>query len=189
MCGEKNSPTANAAGRAGSPPRVRGKAISGASPRRAVGITPACAGKSACAASARGGLKDHPRVCGEKSRHRRRQACIRGSPPRVRGKAQQLSTACTWLRITPACAGKRTWLQLYAIARKDHPRVCGEKRQQLKKGDWEKGSPPRVRGKAAFKVWIFRPIWDHPRVCGEKSIVLKFNNVKMGSPPRVRGKD
>ena len=48
VCGEKNSPTANAAGRAGSPPRVRGKAISGASPRRAVGITPACAGKSAC---------------------------------------------------------------------------------------------------------------------------------------------
>ena len=46
VCGEKNSPTANAAGRAGSPPRVRGKGASEITVATCSGITPACAGKS-----------------------------------------------------------------------------------------------------------------------------------------------
>ena len=46
VCGEKNSPKNTAAGRAGSPPRVRGKAKSFTAFTFTCGITPACAGKS-----------------------------------------------------------------------------------------------------------------------------------------------
>ena len=92
------------------------------------------------------------------------------------------------LRITPACAGKRLWWVQWRKARRDHPRVCGEKlAAELEKARSE-GSPPRVRGKAcscsdtigesgitpayagksffALNERIFHE--DHPRVCGEK---------------------
>ena len=46
VCGEKNSPKNTAAGRAGSPPRVRGKDFFGFDCLFTHGITPACAGKS-----------------------------------------------------------------------------------------------------------------------------------------------
>ena len=52
----------------GSPPRMRGK-VSGQ--RRfygKAGITPAYAGKSKPYVCARKGVKDHPRVCGEKTK-------------------------------------------------------------------------------------------------------------------------
>ena len=52
-----------------------------------VRITPACAGKSRCwRLHGRHGW-DHPRVCGEKNRVQYQPARLRGSPPRVRGKA------------------------------------------------------------------------------------------------------
>ena len=51
----------------GSPPRVRGKVQRAKNSRPHAGITPACAGKSTCAASCRVKNRDHPRVCGEKT--------------------------------------------------------------------------------------------------------------------------
>ena len=51
----------------GSPPRVRGKALSAALLFRLCRITPACAGKSAFPPQNGHGFKDHPRVCGEKT--------------------------------------------------------------------------------------------------------------------------
>ena len=49
----------------GSPPRVRGTAISSLSWRAAPGITPACAGNSDFYESKGWMVGDHPRVCGE----------------------------------------------------------------------------------------------------------------------------
>ena len=147
MCGEKNSPTANAAGRAGSPPRVRGKAISGASPRRAVGITPACAGKREKRVEKIPQIWDHPRVCGEKVTRHRAGHPPRGSPPRVRGKVTRLYALADKEGITPACAGKSHIVRGLVKLVKDHPRVCGEK--PAWPAIWLRpvGSPPRVRGK------------------------------------------
>ena len=70
------------------------------------------------------------------------------------------------------------------------------------------GSPPRVRGKAAFErrfpvghgitparagkrseevtdLYLYE---DHPRACGEKSSFHSTAAAGVGSPPRVRGK-
>ena len=67
VCGEKALSTFSSRKNSGSPPRVRGKgqiAPLGAVP---VGITPACAGKRCVYSAQNQSLRDHPRVCGEKS--------------------------------------------------------------------------------------------------------------------------
>ena len=69
---------------------MRGKATIAAVIFGGVGITPAHAGKSACAANARGGLKDHPRTCGEKTVCVSKPESEKGSPPHMRGKGKIL---------------------------------------------------------------------------------------------------
>ena len=68
MRGEKKGSAAGSGPAKGSPPRARGKVHSSFGFCGAVGITPACAGKSlpikACACA----REDHPRVRGEKAR-------------------------------------------------------------------------------------------------------------------------
>ena len=56
--------------RVGSPPPMRGKASGDAVSDSVSGITPAYAGKSIYHVRQRLSAKDHPRLCGEKSRHR-----------------------------------------------------------------------------------------------------------------------
>ncbi len=153
-------------------------------------------------------LKDHPRVCGEKT-----SACVAGlrrggSPPRVRGKALAPSVDQILRGITPACAGKRTTPRIWCSMAQDHPRVCGEKHHFTVGYRRGIGSPPRVRGKdprgaARRQPGRITPACagksmplktgslqqrDHPRVCGEKFWLFFHSSAKWGSPPRVRGK-
>ena len=127
-------------------------------------------------------------MCGEKPVLRFSGLFPAGSPPRVRGKAFQIPVFFRSARITPACAGKSGLHHLIDVDRQDHPRVCGEKNLTLNYEDMQKGSPPRVRGKAFVAPHVYmhegitpacagkrlsgRPptaeLWDHPRVCGEK---------------------
>ena len=71
------------------------------------GITPAYAGKSHCFAVPRVDVKDHPRLCGEKSICFPRKSALPGSPPPMRGKDVKLSHSKFLHGITPAYAGKR----------------------------------------------------------------------------------
>ena len=107
MCGEKC-----ALGKAkrrcwGSPPRVRGKAYCSCNRIGEVRITPACAGKSSLSSYLCFDIKDHPRVCGEKTSPCGCAFWRLGSPPRVRGKVNLYQSRRQADRITPACAGKR----------------------------------------------------------------------------------
>ena len=65
----------------------------------------------------------------------------------MRGKEQALKCEQVATRITPAYAGKRPTKALVNIQGKDHPRVCGEKKQQQREQVRNAGSPPRMRGK------------------------------------------
>ena len=90
----------------GSPPRGRGKVQKVYGYPVMKGITPAWAGKSAghlyhCQQSG-----DHPRVGGEKRGYHYDKVNRQGSPPRGRGKVHNLGYEYTYLRITPAWAGK-----------------------------------------------------------------------------------
>ena len=126
----------------------------------------------------------------------------------MRGKDTIITELANVLRITPACAGKSRCAWLAACHRRDHPRVCGEKRKIWSGHHQQRGSPPRVRGKvfpcgccprregitpacagkSSFCVPLLTPSRDHPRVCGEKKKMQPRKDKRMGSPPRVRGK-
>ena len=91
----------------------------------------------------------------------------------MRGKVPAMHGFPAMQRITPAYAGKsyagvRTTKNhqdhprlcgekcpaalRFALhwSRQDHPRLCGEKCEALSKLDYDRGSPPPMRGKARF---------------------------------------
>ena len=94
-------------------------------------ITPAYAGKRAghMVSSITNG--DHPRICGEKFRAYAMIWQEWGSPPHMRGKADYCQVAKRQSGITPAYAGKRLLNHSDDLITRDHPRVCGEKHDQL----------------------------------------------------------
>ena len=71
-------------------------------------ITPTYAGKRAYDIFLLLVVKDHPRVCGEKTMQSRLRALLVGSPPRMRGKGAKPVVSGGAYRITPAYAGKST---------------------------------------------------------------------------------
>ena len=147
-------------------------------------------------------------MCGEKFTSCYGWAMPWGSPPHVRGKVSLQCIGGKTVGITPACAGKRSPLLPSHGAVRDHPRMCGEKRQFRRAVQCCRGSPPHVRGKGSRRYgsqWSAgitpacagkRPIssirwcgsWDHPRMCGEKKLKAGDFTKDTGSPPHVRGK-
>ena len=90
-------------------------------------VSPAYAGKSSTRELLLIVSRDHPRVCGEKSRPVRVSRPFSGSPPRMRGKVHVDTAPKVDRGITPAYAGKSIAAVLPSQIAKDHPRVCGEK--------------------------------------------------------------
>ena len=141
------------------------------------GITPAYAGKRVRCSQQALPRTDHPRMCGEKSSTTKPASSRKGSPPRMRGKAQ-IRLLSIWQRgitpayagkrktawkgegkkrITPACAGKSRLFFCSRLNPEDHPRMCGEKRGIRLPGSLGRGSPPHVRGKVdgCAQLWPF----------------------------------
>ena len=131
-----------------------------------------------------------------------------GSPPRMRGKVVRPFLLISYIRITPAHAGKSGSGGVRRLYSGDHPRACGEKFCPAATVAIAEGSPPRMRGKElegenreshkritpahAGKSENSRLKWpkskDHPRACGEKACATDFISRRSGSPPRMRGK-
>ena len=114
----------------GSPPPMRGKALSHICCCRVSWITPAYAGKS------------KPSWSG--------QACMAGSPPPMRGKAAHLRCRSLRSGITPAYAGKSGAPAISPVMMTDHPRLCGEKSSPFCAPCAIRGSPPPMRGKVCL---------------------------------------
>ena len=132
--------------------------------------------------------EDHPRLCGEKLKPRRRILTNQGSPPPMRGKVSSIMKRAWEIGITPAYAGKSLLCQDVCWRSEDHPRLCGEKIDANSVRDCGGGSPPPMRGKAQKQACesfndritpayagkssdrhlcaVYK--WDHPRLCGEK---------------------
>ena len=134
--------------RQGSPPHARGKDVPCLTGFASTGITPACAGKSPCWSPRYGCPWDHPRMRGEKhlSWHKNRHRM--GSPPHARGKELVSTQNNVRIGITPACAGKSSFVSLSSIDFRDHPRMRGEKSRNSLICPSNIGSPPHARGKA-----------------------------------------
>ena len=109
MGGEKAAIFRAECGPRGSPPRGRGKdfaCIFAILALSATGITPAWAGKRQGPTVGLAPIGDHPRVGGEKMDEIPGFHIIQGSPPRGRGKGQDVDPRFGGVRITPAWAGK-----------------------------------------------------------------------------------
>ena len=146
-CGEKQVCGTSSPSRAGSPPRMRGKAENFLNFCRFSRITPAHAGKRIKGARPLPVNRDHPRACGEKFPLAMLSPLVQGSPPRMRGKGTMRTTTTQRPRITPAHAGKSWNRPTWPRCCKDHPRACGEKPSILLYRADARGSPPRMRGK------------------------------------------
>ena len=127
VCGEKVPAIRRFAQIMGSPPRMRGKGRAARLHHLIDGITPAYAGKSPVCCPAHRFLWDHPRVCGEKCSVKDFVNIDLGSPPHMRGKAEQAALGALERRITPAYAGKSCLHSRVCCCVWDHPRICGEK--------------------------------------------------------------
>ena len=86
---------------------MRGKAAGTERKAKAIGITPAYAGKRAKKSATQSAEQDHPRLCGEKLGYVEVLEGNLGSPPPMRGKADLPIMANVAKGITPAYAGKR----------------------------------------------------------------------------------
>ena len=148
MRGEKRYATVIRADGSGSPPHARGKASTSIPRPSYTGITPACAGKSKRAVERFFFPRDHPRMRGEKPQMDPYTQRPIGSPPHARGKGAYAVSACSFSRITPACAGKRKTQALSCTQARDHPRMRGEKKKRHFYMGLSLGSPPHARGKA-----------------------------------------
>ena len=131
---------------------MRGKEVKETKARGMERITPACAGKRIATVSGTSFTEDHPRVCGEKMESGAFHPDEVGSPPRVRGKDNQIAFLAKTFGITPACAGKSKRIFASRFFIKDHPRVCGEKFTGASLTGALMGSPPRVRGKVITAI-------------------------------------
>ena len=187
---------------------MRGKPYSRLSAQSRAGITPAHAGKTDAVMTRVFGEKDHPRACGENTEKRQLNQCIKGSPPRMRGKLQRYLNVPAFHRITPAHAGKTAINLLRPQGAEDHPRACGENGAGGQGMRTQRESPPRMRGKQHLRcdslgrqgitpahagktvknhvaIVILK---DHPRACGENFRDLQQCASGAQSPPRMRGK-
>ena len=147
-------------------------------------------------------------MCGEKQWAMTCYSGQQGSPPHVRGKEKLTAEEFAAKGITPACAGKSVLQMIQFIQHGDHPRMCGEKEDELDRYRRPEGSPPHVRGKVSSDSAVLTmpgitpacagkrrrtsrlcaKLWDHPRMCGEKLRRDVETRRKEGSPPHVRGK-
>ena len=153
LCGEKLPVLVYPLHVQGSPPPMRGKGPCQALRQHAHGITPAYAGKSGGTGGGRGLRWDHPRLCGEKRQQSQPLRQAWGSPPPMRGKVVFHMKFVQHHRITPAYAGKSFNTRFKPCIPRDHPRLCGEKFCNDQFGRSIQGSPPPMRGKAAFAVF------------------------------------
>ena len=131
VCGEKNRKHGARNRNVGSPPRMRGKVFMAVDYITGLRITPAYAGKSSSRTKGLSIGRDHPRVCGEKRPDGLFGHPELGSPPRMRGKGPGGGVRVVLRGITPAYAGKSASGCCRDGARRDHPRVCGEKTKKI----------------------------------------------------------
>ena len=144
----------------GSPPHVRGQVCCCSSSDSLHRITPACAGTRSLSGPCAPYSRDHPRMCGDKLGGQIYRLCGVGSPPHVRGQAKFVSGNVKKMGITPACAGTSCGRAEEDAKKQDHPRMCGDKAQNVGKGGEIGGSPPHVRGQVPLfaKQIIYRRI-------------------------------
>ena len=208
VCGENSTSAASMPFLQDSSPRVRGKPPGRGVARAALGLIPACAGKTSPSPARTPPQRAHPRVCGEnsfnpfKSRYgwgsspRVRGKLVPlapdgvrgGSSPRVRGKPLGLLFAGIASGLIPACAGKTRAMRARARSPAAHPRVCGENHWSSEGLTPTGGSSPRVRGKPE-PGHIHLDVRGLIPACAGKTPMQALALARFSAHPRVCGEN
>ena len=206
-CGEHPVCTMQVNDWTGSSPQVRGTYRREDRGPRADGLIPAGAGNMLASAVRPGGIRAHPRRCGEHHRPECRGASPAGSSPQVRGTCRRRQRSCGSSGLIPAGAGNITRWSEAARCSRAHPRRCGEHADNVDDVPELSGSSPQVRGTSTRSARIGRgtglipagagnmrspPTWRrpsgaHPRRCGEHGASEDDLAPVPGSSPQVRG--
>ena len=147
VCGEDCPASRLPLARQGPPPRMRGRLATDLKGTTIRGTTPAYAGKTCCRCARAGRRWDHPRVCGEDAWRCSGLVGVPGPPPRMRGRHTRQDNETLRPGTTPAYAGKTHLCGGSCTMSGDHPRVCGEDREQRNEFNLGEGPPPRMRGR------------------------------------------
>ena len=188
MCGKDKSVTSRLISASGSPPHVRERRSMRRWILNAVGITPACAGKTMSSSPCLEYTRDHPRMCGKDQLKVRPLLIPTGSPPHVRERPCSDPTILTRPRITPACAGKTQAYQQHSRYYQDHPRMCGKDISADREQRGIGGSPPHVRERPGKKESLYFEIGITP-ACAGKTADRHDQCVVLQDHPRMCGKD
>ena len=127
VCGERITCAAWKKPVGGSSPRVRGTHMRRRNELAAERFIPACAGNARRRWLHSEKATVHPRVCGERNCLIRNASRHRGSSPRVRGTPATHNRRACSPRFIPACAGNAPTVRRQLPHSAVHPRVCGER--------------------------------------------------------------
>ena len=187
VCGERISKVATYDGSNGSSPRMRGTLHVTQATIGSIRFIPAYAGNASPNRKQGQGSAVHPRVCGERSAEGSGKEIADGSSPRMRGTPQERRKRILRARFIPAYAGNATEPLFQREGSSVHPRVCGERLQNVSAVLLHAGSSPRMRGTRQRREGKPQRPAVHPRVCGERfNLQLACGSVD-GSSPRMRG--
>ncbi len=170
-------------------------------------IIPACAGNAGTGRILESSKPDHPRMRGERALTVGEILRTYGSSPHARGTRDPPELRQGMERIIPACAGNAIGPIKTRLPSADHPRMRGERREQLLRPHCVRGSSPHARGTLPFRrgeqvrVRIIpacagnaaasslrhRPASDHPRMRGERLARNRYTGLVTGSSPHARG--
>ena len=145
-CGEHLIEGHHSVVKLGSSPRMRGAHPYAHHQHATAWIIPADAGSTCRRYGAWVPSQDHPRGCGEHGWSPKPPRPVGGSSPRMRGAPKPLPIPAMAPRIIPADAGSTYKSMSSSIVSWDHPRGCGEHRQDTGSLCTGEGSSPRMRG-------------------------------------------
>ena len=106
----------------------------------------------------------------------------------MRGKVISSPSTNSYLRITPAYAGKSIFPETVLIVISGSPPPMRGKAPAYDPKQANNRITPAYAGKSFSNVTGFFKEQDHPRLCGEKGWQTKAANTVLGSPPPMRGK-
>ena len=111
-----------------------------------------------------------------------------GTPPRVWGKPDGVTTVSPFVGYTPTCVGKTpSKILITENIPGTPPRVWGKLNPTFQKRPFIRYTPTCV-GKTHKVGGVVHTQAVHPHVCGENRIFLFPLQAPLGTPPRVCGK-
>ena len=106
----------------------------------------------------------------------------------MRGKVRAYVLILLSCRITPAYAGKRSFVPVVMSSQIGSPPPMRGKETHTGQSTKQHGITPAYAGKSPMWYACCLSQRDHPRLCGEKAAITVASTFSLGSPPPMRGK-